>query len=257
MVSYNSAGHNSTPADLDDHLGLATDDGLAVPLTVSRLTPTPGWLTQDTFVLQPVSPLSPLTRYAVLSDFANVPCVQNAYSSTAGGPSPYPLCSAGGNAIDGGVIDGGSAGAPSPVAWFTTGAGPDNVPPSLSGGITQTATSESCTGGGCCGPHEGFSVAMQWPMATDDGPVFYELAREGELLRYPHAAVSAQGAFLCSGTKTTNLTLTGAEDFQGQPGSYQVVAIDLAGTTTAPVGRSSPRDLAAPYGLVSMLSCRA
>jgi hypothetical protein len=232
---------------------LAAADGSVVPIIVSQPATSPGYAIQTTFVLAPVEPLQPNTQYIVYSAFATVPCVQNDYWNSQL-TLYYHLCTPvpdGGavdaGAVDAGAVDAGAFGAPAAISAFTTGDGPDLTSPVLSGGITTAAEPQSCSASPCCGPFDGFSVTLQWTEATDNGPVLYELSREGVTVLYPlypgdgnPGVGEVQGAFLCSGSKTTSMVMStgnpSAEAFQGQPGRYQVVAVDQAGNRSAPIG---------------------
>jgi MYXO-CTERM domain-containing protein len=88
---------------------------------------------------------------------------------------------------------------------------------------------------------------MNWASASDaGGPIFYELAHDGLAILYPiedagqDTTRSLNGSFLCSGTMSTSLGSMGAgqygySQFRGQSGTYQIVAIDLAGNRSAPL----------------------
>jgi hypothetical protein len=249
VVTYLSLSDTHPMAD---HLALKTAGGASVPVTISQpVSNTSGYLIQKVFVLVPTAPLQPNTSYSVFSDIATLPCDQNDYRMSG---SPHPPCTA---LPDGGMVDGGAYALSTAISAFTTGSGPDQTSPTLSGDITFTAEAQSCNAGACCGPYDGFSVSMGWTAAADgSGPMFYELSREGVVLRYPIqdgqnqiAASSVRGAFLCSGNKGMSVFSTfGFEDFQGQPGNYKVVAVDLAGNRSQAISVDVTVDCTIPDG---------
>ena len=227
---------------LADHLALKTAGGVSVPVTISEPVANPsGYLIQKVFVLAPAAPLQPSTKYEVYSDIPTLPCDQNEYRMST---SSHPACAP-------------VPGTATAISSFTTGAGPDTEPPALSGQIDYGADAQSCNASPCCGPYDGFSVAMRWPAATDGGGlVFYELSREDTVLLYPIqdgqlqiSGSGVRGAFLCSGHKWISTYSTfGFEDFQGQPGNYQVVAVDLAGNRSQLVRANVTVDCSVPDG---------
>ena len=222
-----------------DHLVLKAANGASVPVSISQpVTSSSGYIIQKTFVLAPAGPLAPNAKYSVFSDIANPSCVQNEYWQSG---MPSPLCTL---APDGGAGDGGVLTTSTAISGFTTGTGPDNTPPTQSGDITYDTEPQSCDSSPCCGPYSGFSVSMRWSGATDGGgPLFYELSREGSVILYPIqtgtleiGGSGVRGAFLCSGHKgSASFSSFGFEDFQGLPGNYQVVAVDLAGNRSQPI----------------------
>jgi len=237
VVSYLGAGPT-----IPDHLALTTSGGVSVPVDIVQpVSESSGNPVHQSFVLTPRAPLAPSTKYLVLSDYGTLPCVRNEYWKNG---MPGEPCS---SIPDAGIGDGGTSLAPAAVASFTTGAGPDTTAPTLPGPLTYTATAESCGSSPCCGPYDGYSVAIAWAGASDGGgPVFYELSREGLVVLFPVVTGTGQistggvqGAFLCTGIKTSPATLGNAyEQFLGQAGTYQVVAVDQAGNRSAPISTS-------------------
>ena len=230
VVSYVSAGDKEAVVD---HLGLRSSTGEGVPVTISQpITNPSGYLIQKTFVLVPSQPLAPNTEYQVLSDIATLPCIQNTHWASS---MSTPACR---SILDGGGADDGAGAVSTAVSSFTTDGGPNKIHPTLSGAITYTSETQSCTSSACCGPYEGYSVSLRWDAATyTGGDVFYELSREGVVILYPIQAGDGQvagngvrGAFLCSGGKSISTVGSfGYEQFQAQPGKFQVVAVNMAG----------------------------
>lgn len=58
---------------------------------------------------------------------------------------------------------------------FSTGMGPDTMPPSAPGPISQSCSSASCDDSNCCGPYTASVVTTHWGLSTDDsGVVLYD-----------------------------------------------------------------------------------
>jgi MYXO-CTERM domain-containing protein len=237
VITYLSV---SDPHPVADQLALKTSAGATVPITVSQPFTDPStYLIQTVYVLKPTAPLQPNTKYLVFSEIPVLPCDQNAYRMSG---STNPPCTPAPDA--GAPGDAGIAISANAVSSFTTGSGPDDVPPVLTGDITQSAERQSCSASACCGPYDGYSVSLSWSAATDSiGPVFYELSFEGSVLRYPIqtgqldvGGNAVSGAILCSGKKWISTFSTfGFEDFQGPQGNYTIVAVDLAGNRSQPL----------------------
>jgi len=231
----------ATMPRLTDHFQLTTSSGGPVPIVVSEpVTDPKGNPMHQAFVVTPSTVLAPNTKYLLFSDYAKVPCLRSGY---AGGPS-VPPCSA--PDVDGGAADGGAATPSAAIATFTTGTGPDNTQPTISGEMSYTSARDTCNNGACCGPYDGYSVSLAWPNATDSGgPVIYELSRDGEVILYPMLDSAGDGperklqAFiLCSGTMAP---LVGPQ-VAGPSGTYQVVAIDQAGNRSTPIRKTVTLD---------------
>jgi hypothetical protein len=238
VVVYQTMG-----SPIADHLRLQASNGAEVDLQVTqpeKQSSASGL--RQTSVLTPTKLLNANVQYQLLSDISQVPCIPNELLSTSGGSYPACLPVAGG--ADGGIRVGLDAGTPSfVVASFMTGSGPDQSAPAMSGAPTYRSYPYSCVGGGCCGPYEGYSVGFDWPSATDDlGVVMYELSHAGSGVLFPIGESASrislgriEGAFLCSGMIFPISMMDGYTSFLGEPGAYQVVAVDLAGNRSDPI----------------------
>jgi len=234
--------YRGTTSVVVDHPRLTTAGGGAVAIGLSQPTNLTAGAPQDPpYVLAPTSPLQPNTQYTVLSDYAQVPCVRSPYWQPGmGAPSCIPV-------VDAGAGDGGGSPSSPPsfvIATFTTGAGPDNVQPLLSGDLSYSISSrQSCDSSACCGPYDGFLVSVNWSDATDSsGSVLYELSRDGAAILFPIQNTSGQittgrlqGAFFCSGSTSSVSAMMGYTQFVGRNGTYQIVAVDVAGNRSAPL----------------------
>jgi MYXO-CTERM domain-containing protein len=233
VVSYVSL---ADPEPVVDHLVLKSAGGEPVPVTIAQPITYPlGYLLQKTFVLVPSQPLTPNTKYQVFSDIATLPCIQNDFWRDT---TSKPRCR---SILDGGIDTGATATA---ISSFTTGGAADHAAPTLSGALDVYSEPQSCNSSPCCGPYDGFSVTLSWSLAADDGAgLFYELSREGAVILYPIGSSAGtvvgngvRGAFLCSGHKGSAIFSSfGYEQFQADPGNFQVVAVDMAGNRSAPV----------------------
>jgi hypothetical protein len=235
----------SAPAVVD-HPKLQTRDGVEVATTVSALANdvanSPNYIT---YVLSPNAPLVPNTEYQVLSAFGQIPCVQNDYFYS--GMLAYKPCISVADAAAGnGGVDGGTPAPSVVVSSFTTGQGPDRTAPALSGDLTYSTIAQACDGSPCCGPYDGYAVTLSWNDASDDEqPILYELVQEGKTVLFPvpSSKPSVQGAFLCSGGFVmNNISMMSSiypdmyPVFLGTNGLYQIVAVDLAGNRSNPIG---------------------
>ena len=210
----------SASSTVTDHLALRSSDGAPVAVTAS----------QSGFVLTPVASLEPNTQYQVLSELAVLPCEQDPRYLSA---VSLPACTSQGDA---GVVDGGGAidgGAQSfVIATFSTGAGPDLTPPVLTGNVSVTTSNQSCIGGGCCVDFTGVAFTLAWTAATDDtGVAHYEISNQTGSGGDWTFSTLVMGLAFCTGYGPG----LGFQSFVGTAGTYQVVAVDLAGNRSAPV----------------------
>jgi len=226
-VTYSASG------TVTDHLKLQSSDGVPVATTAS----------QAGFLLTPVASLEPNTQYQLLSDLAVVPCEQDPRYLSA---TSLPACTSAeaSGVVDGGVaIDGGTSAPPSVIATFTTGNGPDVSPPVLNGNVGVTTSYQSCSGGGCCVEFTGVAFTLGWPAATDDtGIAHYEIANQTGSGSATTFATSAAGLAFCTGYGPG----LGFQTFIGTAGTYQVVAVDLAGNRSVPVNAVVSIDCSVP-----------
>lgn len=227
-----------------DDLKLQSIDGVLVPSSTSQ---------EFGFVLTPLAPLQPNTQYQVLSEWAVLPCVQGTADPA---PVPFPTC---GHTKDGGVVDsgspadGGALPASFVIATFTTGSGVDGVPPVLSGDLSYTTTTESCSGGGCCVEYTGVAIILSWNAASDDaGVAYYEAKNRDSGGTDWTFSPSARGLVFCAGYGPG----LGFQDFVGTPGMYQVVAVDLAGNRSLPISVPVSVDCGSGGGCSCQLASR-
>ncbi len=247
--------YEGTSGGVPDHPKLRAPDGTDVPVTVSTPVNTPGIPSLATYVLVPGAPLKENTTYTVLSDYAQLPCVQNnlAIVGAGGNPTCFPT-------LDGGDSFGGDAGVPptNVISSFTTGAGPDTTPPTLSGSLSYTVGSRyTCTAGACCGPYDAFTVGFTWDKSANAGTtVVYELSDANGVVLMPvpdsptgdvgPSVETLNGAFLCSGTVTSSPAMINGTRFLGKAGLYTLVAIDVAGNRSQPISVNVTLDCSAP-----------
>jgi hypothetical protein len=231
-----------TAPTIADRLFVESGNGTRIPATLTqKLSDTSGIPFHESYVLAPETPLDPRTTYRVYSDYGTVPCMQNEYwQSGMSQPRCKPVDDAG-VPMDAG---GGGTGTPSYfVSSFTTGAGPDTKAPILSGSLGYSTSARSCDYGACCGPYSGYLVPLSWSSASDDGnTVFYVLLREGAVVLYPPQDTGNQvtpgrlvGSFFCSGSGASAQAMDAYAQFVVHNGTYQIVAVDLAGNQSDPI----------------------
>lgn len=240
LISYEGSS-----GGVPDHPNLRGPDGADVPATFSIPVGSSGIPSRATYLLVPSAPLKANTRYTVLSDYAQLPCVENNLAIIGAGSNPmcFPT-------TDGGTSFGGDAGVPptNAVSSFTTGAGPDTTPPTLSGSLTYTVGARStCTAGACCGPYDALTVGFNWDRSANAGTTLvYELsdAKGVVLMPVPDSPVgdvgptagTLYGAYLCSGLGGAGPAMVNGTRFFVNAGTYTVVAVDVAGNRSQPIG---------------------
>lgn len=149
-----------------------------------------------TFV-RPTAPLAANTTFQVLTRIPGVPCGSESCIT-----STYSV-----------------------AATFTTGGGPDTVPPTYAGLSGVTASVQTCNSDACCGPDRVVSYGFDRGTPTDD--VAYagvKLYRVGSGLVSEFGFLS--GFELCSGQPTGGGP---SGDFMAPVGTFYAHAVDLAG----------------------------
>ncbi len=217
-----------------DHPTLRTSGGDPVAAQVVE------WLPHH-FVLTPTIPLAPNTQYLILSDYARLPCVVRYDTASYPPCAPSPDAGVGedSGAPESDTLDGGAGTDVATmesaiIASFTTGQGSDLTLPSPPGRVTSARVPEACSGGGCCFDYDGFRITLEWEPASDDTAVgYYELSTSNGVVIPMQVGNLSTGVFYCGSTDYQDPGI-GLNRFVGTPGTYQVVAIDLAGNRSAP-----------------------
>lgn len=237
--------YEGTSGEIPDHPKLRGPDGVDVPSTLSVPVGASGIPARATYVLVPSTSLEANAKYTVLSDYAQLPCVQNnlAIVGAGGNPMCFPT-------TDGGASFGGDAGVPPTniIGSFTTGAGPDTTPPVLSGSLSYTVGDHyTCDSGACCGPYDAFTVGFAWDHSGNAGDtVVYELSDDAGVVFMPTPDTTTvgdvtplngtlYGVFLCSGTIISAPAMVNGSRFIAKAGTYTVVAVDGAGNRSQPI----------------------
>lgn len=147
--------------------------------------------------VRPTAPLAANTTFQILTRVPSVPCGSEPCTTTTF----------------------------SVAATFTTGSGPDTVPPTYAGLAGVTASKQICDSDACCGPDRVISYGFDRGTPTDD--VAYagvKLYRVGSGL--VSELTSLSGFELCSGQPSGGGP---SGDFTAPVGTFYAHAVDLAG----------------------------